>query len=417
MHRQVAIPIARAVSALLLTLPCLAQAATAYTQTNLVATTDSFDAAVIDPTLVNAWGIAIRPAGLGGHFWVTANGTGLSSQWVGDVGSTPLYQDDLRIVTVPGPVQGAGVTPSQPMVAVGTPTGVAFYGGEQHFRITQGNITHSPARFLFATDNGVISAWTERRAANGQMERPHNAVPVIDQSSQGVQFFGLGVDEAGGRIYAANFGANPGMRVFDGQFADITANAGFNNPFAADGYQPFNVQVLGQRAFVTYASWGTPGEENTGEGMGRVAEFGLDGQLIHTWGDGTGLNAPWGLALVPEHFGEFSGHLLVGNFGDGTISAFDPRTRHYAGHLLNEQGEPILIDGLWGLQFGNGASLGESNQLYFAAGPGDETQGLFGQIAVSAVPEPGSQWLGALGIACLFGLGVWRRRTEHHTLT
>lgn len=414
MHHHARRSMAKALATWLLAMPCLAYSSNAYVQTNLVASAAGFDAAAVDATLVNAWGIAIRPAGLGGHFWVTANGTGLSSQWVGDVGSTPLYQDDLRIVTVPGPVLAGGVTPTQPIIAAGTPTGVAFYGGAEHFRITQGSITHNPARFLFATDNGVISAWTERPASNGQMDRPHQAVSVIDRSSAGVQYFGLGVDEAGGRIFAANFGANPGMQVFDSQFADITATAGFDNPFAADGYQPFNVQVLGQSAFVTYALWGTPGEEVTGDGHGRVAEFALDGQLLNILGDGTGLNAPWGLAVAPEGFGAFSGHLLVGNFGDGSIAAFNPVTRRYAGQLLNERGEPIVIEGLWGLQFGNGASLGESDRLYFAAGPADETKGLFGRISASPVPEPGSLWLGAMGLSGLAGLSVWRRRINHH---
>jgi uncharacterized protein (TIGR03118 family) len=365
----------------------------AYQQTNLIATHAAYGAAVVDPTLVNAWGIAIRPAGLGGHFWITANGTGVSSQWVGDVGGLPLYQDDLRVVTVPGPVLGPGVLPSQPQLQPGTPTGVAFNGGSA-FRITQGSIASSPARFLFATDNGVISGWTERRNADGSFDRPHNAVAVIDRSAQGSQFFGIAVDEAGGRLYAADFGATPGLRVYDGGFADISASAGFANPFAA-GYEPFNVQTVGTRVFVTYALWGSAGEEATGDGFGRVAEFAFDGSLVNTWGDGTGLNAPWGVAVAPADFGAFSGHLLVGNFGDGSIAAFDPNTRQFSGWLRDGNGNRIEIDGLWGLQFGNGVSLGEANRLYFAAGPEDETAGLFGHI--SAVPEAGSALLMLLG--------------------
>ena len=396
-----------AIAAALLCIALATPAAAAgnqYAQTNLIATSESYGALHLDPTLINAWGIATRPAGAGGHFWITANGTGLSSQWVGDVGGVPLYQDDLRVVSVPGPVIGPGVTPGQPIVAPGTPTGVAFNGGSQ-FRITQGSIENSPARFLFATDNGVISAWTERANANGTFDRPFNAKSVIDRSADGVQFFGIGVDEVGGRLYAANFGENPGMLVYDGSFNDISAGAGFNNPFGGS-WQPFNVQMVGSSVFVMYAEWGTAGEEVTGDGKGRVAEFATDGSLLHIWGDGTGLNAPWGVARAPADFGVFAGHLLVGNFGNGTIAAFDPTTRAFVDVLRDDDGNPVVIEGLWGLQFGNGASLGESNRLYFAAGPEDETAGLFGSLGVSAVAEPRTALLWAAGL----GVMVLRRR-------
>jgi uncharacterized protein (TIGR03118 family) len=396
---------------LMLALPLLvAQAATAagYKQTNLVASDASYGAAIVDPTLRNAWGIAIRPAGAGGHFWIAANATGLSSQWVGDVAGLPLYQDDLRIVTVPGPVAGAGATPSQPNVLPGTPTGVAFNGGSQ-FRISQGSVVDTPAKFLFATDNGVISGWTERKNGDGSFDRSFTAKTVIDRSASGAQFFGIGVDEVGGRLYAADFGANPGMRVFDGAFADITASAGFANPFGG-GYQPFNVQVLnGNRVFVAYALWGSAGEEEPGAGNGRVAEFATDGTLLHAWGDGTGLDAPWGLAIAPADFGELSGHLLVSNFGDGTIAALHPVTRAFVDYVRDANGQVIAIEGIWGLQFGNGVSLGEANRLYFAAGPEDETAGLFGHLA--AVPEPGTYAMWALGVLGL-AIGVRRRRPQ-----
>ncbi len=378
----------RVMAALVLSFALAATAlANGYVQTNLVANSEAYAPQIVDPTLVNAWGIAIRPAGLGGHFWVTSNGTGVSTQWVGDVAGTPLYQDDLRFVSVPGPVVGPGGTPTQPRIEPGTPTGVAFNAGA-HFRITQGSIAASPARFLFATDNGVISAWTERKNPDGSFDRPHNALAVVDRSADGVQFFGIGVDETLGRLYAANFGANPGLLVYDTAFADITAAGGFENPFG-HGFHPFNVQVLGGSVFVAYALWGTAGEEVTGEGLGRIAEFDRNGRLLHKWGrHGRGLNAPWGVAIAPDGFGKFSGHLLAANFGDGTIAAFDPTTRRFKGYLRDPGGRRIEIPGIWGLQFGNGASLGEATHLYFAAGPEDETAGLFGKLEAAPRARP-----------------------------
>lgn len=373
--------------------------ATPYTQTNLIATDASYGATIVDSTLTNAWGIAIRPAGLGGHFWIAAQGTGISSQWIGDVSGVPLQQDALAVVSVPGP----GATQ-------GTPTGVAFNSGSG-FRITQGDITNTPAKFIFGTDNGILSAWTERRNFDGSFTWPAQALAVVDRSADGVQYFGVGVDGAGGRLYAANFGTNPGMLVYDAQFNDISASSGFVNPFG-QGYQPFNVQVLGTSVFVTYALWDSQGEESTGTSAGRVAEFLTDGRLVRTWGGsadaGQGLNAPWGLAIAPNNFGAFSNHLLVGNFGDGTVAAFDPDSHQFVDLLRDSNGEAIRIEGLWGLQFGNGASLGEDNRLYFAAGPQDETAGLFGYLAASTVPESGS--LALMGAAGL-GLVVSRRRT------
>lgn len=369
-----------------------------YSQTNLVANSAAYAPQIVDPTLINAWGIAIRPAGLGGHFWVGANGTGNSTQWVGDVGGVRLYQDDVRNVSLPGPGGDFG-----------TVTGVAFNGGS-NFSVTQGAIT-APAKFFFGTDNGVISAWTERQISPGVFERPTYATTVIDRSADGTQFFGIGVDSVGGRLYGANFGLNPGMQMYDGSYIDITASfaatALGQNPFLNDGYQPFNTQVLGESLFVAYAKYGTPGEEETGDGFGRMAQYAFDGTLQQVWGaDGGGLNAPWGVAIAPDNFGLFSKHLLVSNFGDGTISAYDPITHRFVDYMRRTDGERIEIEGIWGLQFGNGESLGESNKLYFAAGPEDETAGLFGSLAVAEIAEPSSAMLMLLGL----GLVPWVRR-------
>lgn len=387
-----------------------------YVQTNLVANRPEYSPLILDETFTNAWGIAIRPAGFGGHFWVTGNGSGISYEYVGDVNGTPLYQDDLRVVTVPGPNGEQG-----------TPTGVVF-NASNNLVVTQdhpnGSIT-APGRFLFATDNGVISAWTERRNSNGTFDRPGGALAVIDRSAQGDQYFGLAISPSGDRLYAADFGSSPGIQVFDDSFNDITSSLGFTNPFASRGgvrpgdYTPFNIQTLGapgtESVFVPYArSQEDPdnpgqlfaGEEDAGPGLGRLAEFDLSGNITRVWDDRGLLNAPWGVAYAPDNFGAFSDTLLVSNFGDGTIVAFDPTTYTAIDYLRDTSGNPIVIDGIWGLLFGNGASLGDADSLYFAAGPNEEEDGVFGRLNAVTVPEPSTA--GALGLFLLAFLG--RRR-------
>jgi uncharacterized protein (TIGR03118 family) len=392
--------------------------AAGYVQTNLVASTDAYGASIVDPTFINAWGIAIRPAGLGGHFWVESNGTGTSNQFVGDVGGTPLYSDKLRLVSIPGPVTGG------PAVSVGTPTGVVFNPGNQ-FTITQGSIT-GPAKFLFATDTGTISAWTERQNPDGSYDRQAYANLMVDRSAARDQYFGIAISPANDRIYVANFGQNAGILSFNSSFASAGSPSAFASPFAAAGaarpgdYAPFNIQALtgadGTSLFVAYAKTQADpenlnqilgGEEVHGTGFGRLAQFDTSGGLIQTWDDRGMLNAPWGMAYAPADFGTYSGDLLVGNFGDGTIVAFDPATHTAIDYLRDAQGHILSIDGLWGLQFGNGASLGAANALYFAAGPRDETQGLFGSLVAAPVPEPES-W--AMFMAGLAFLGAMARR-------
>jgi uncharacterized protein (TIGR03118 family) len=385
------------------------------TQTNLVASHVHYNPQILDPSLVNAWGIAIRPAGAGGHFWVTANGAGSSNQFVGDVGGRPIFQDSLAYVTTPGPL---GVQ--------GTPTGVVFNPSSQ-FVITQvpaiGSVNNAPitaaAKFLFATDNGVISAWTERKnsASASGFDWPLVATTVIDDSARGSQFFGIAASKTG-RLYAADFGVTPRLRVWNGAFEEQTA---FAYPFAdSQGTQPgdwvpFNVQVLerngAESVWVTYAKSKAdeqdmnkiyPGEEDAGIGNGRIAEFRPDGTLIRSC-DGSGLfNAPWGVAITPESWGAAANELLVSNFGDGTIARVSLNNCSGIDFLRTFSGDAISIEGIWGLQFGNGASLGELDRLYFAAGPEDETEGVFGYLATAAVPLPSSFFLLVVGLISLF---------------
>lgn len=360
----------------------------------MVANKKKYNPDKVDPYLINAWGLAIRPAGFGGHFWVGNYGNGTSDEYVGDVGKTPLYQDGLKEVGVPGS-----------KVDVAGPTGIVFnqFNG---FVVSQnhpkGRIT-APSKFLFATDSGKISAWTERRNADGTADFPADAITVVDRSKQGSAFFGLALDAAGTKMYAADFGTPAGIRVFNTQFKEITPTNKFLNPWSIPKYRknlitkpglftPFNIQMLtlgGKSSlFVEYIKskplddhpWVVePAEEDAGPGKGRLAEFDFEGNLIARWIDRGFLNAPWGVSVAPTKFGSFNNTLLVANFGDGTIVAFDAKTRRAIDYLRDAKGEPIVIPGIWGMLPGNGASLGEKFRLYFAAGP-DEVDGLFGYV-------------------------------------
>ena len=254
-------------------------------------------------------------------------------------------------MTVPGSSSHAGYNP-------GTPTGVVFNPGQQ-FTITQGSIT-APAKFLFVTDSGTISAWTERKNPDGSFDRPAFAKLMVDRSSADAHYFGLAMGPGNDRIHVANFGPNAGIQSFDGNFAEVSEADAFANPFSASAtpkpgdYAPFNIQALagpdGPSLFVPYAMTqedpAKPGQilaarKSAGAGLGRLAQFDASGTLMHTWDDRGLLNAPWGVAFAPEGFGVYSGKLLVGNFGDGTIVAFDPATHAAIDYLRDAQGSHI----------------------------------------------------------------------------
>ena len=344
--------------------------ANSYKKTVLVANKASYNPQIVEPSLSNAWGLSLRPAGAGGHWWITANSTGKSIEYVGDVNGVPLHQDALKEVAVYNTGKSQG-----------TPTGVVFNTTGPGFVITQTfpdtTTVTAPAKFLFATDTGVLDAWTERVNGDGTKSFPPDCNIVWDKSAAGAAYFGLALSPTNDRVYLADFGTSPKVTVLNDQFQDITADK-FVNPFP--GYAPWNCQTIGNSIFVAYAKQEEAAEELHGAGIGRLAEFDVNGSLIATWNDKGLLNAPWGIVMAPATFGLYAGKLLVGNFGNGLITVFDPATRTAIDYLRGSDGKPLVIDGLWDMKFGNGVSLGQSNALYYAAGPNGETDGVFGRI-------------------------------------
>lgn len=337
-------------------------------QTNLVASTAAYKPQIVEPEMKNAWGIAIRPAGFGGHFWIGAAGTGRSIQYVGDVGDTPLFQDELAIVDTLGPVSGVAFNP-----------GSGFTITQPH---ANGPITAS-TKFFFANLSGTVTAWTERKRADGGFDHPLDSAVVVDGSARGSSFSGVAVAPDADLMYAADFGADAQLRRFDHAFNE---QAPLANPFRpASGKQPggfeaFNVQTLGRSTFVTYGRQVAPDPTRPPPAEGRIAEFDANGQYVARWYGRGFLNYPWGIAPAPDTFGLYAGCMIVGNFGDGTLVAFHPRWRVALDYVRDASGKKVVIDGLWGLQFGNGASLGEADHMYFAAGPEKEKEGLFGKL-------------------------------------
>jgi uncharacterized protein (TIGR03118 family) len=218
----------------------------------------------------------------------------------------------------------------------------------------------------------------------------------VDNSSVSASYTGLasGNNGTSNRLYAANVHSAT-IDVFGPGFTPATTSGHFTDPTLPAGYAPFNIQNLGNILFVTYAQQGI-GRDNvaTGPGQGFVDEYDFNGNLITRLISAGTLNAPWGMAIAPANFGQFSNDLLVGNFGDGHIDAFNPSNGAVLGTLTDLNNNPITISGLWGLTFGNGGSGGLTNTLYFTAGPGNESLGLFGALTT---PEPAS--IGMLGLA------------------
>lgn len=319
----------------------------AFSMTSLVSDAAPIPAAHTDTKLVNGWGVAFNPKGF---VWVANNGSN----------SSTLYD-------------GNGVPQSLVVTTPEAPTGIVF-NGTTDFKLTQGGVTGS-SPFLFATERGMIAAWSPTVS-------PTTAVTVFDGSGGNAVYKGLALASYAGAnyLYAADF-HNMRIDVFNGSFAKVNLPGTFSDPGLPAGYAPFGIQAVGDRIYVAYARRAASGDdEQAGAGLGVVDVFDTSGTLIRQLVSGGALNAPWGLAVAPADFGTFSNMLLVGNFGDGKINAYNPATGAAVGTLSAADGTALVIDGLWGMAFGNGINSQPANTLFFAAGPKDEAHGQYGRI-------------------------------------
>jgi uncharacterized protein (TIGR03118 family) len=235
--------------------------------------------------------------------------------------------------------------------------------------------TLAPAAFIFASEDGKIRAWR-----GGSM-----AALITADLHDAAIYKGLAIAQGPTEplLYAADF-HNGRVDVFDGGWNEVTPASSFTDPELPEGYAPFGIQTIGGRLFVAYAKQDKDAEDEVaGRGRGFVDVYDLAGNLIGRLEGHGQLNAPWGLALAPAGFGRFEGDLLVGNFGDGQINAYaevEPGVFEHRGTLRDTNGEKLAIDGLWALEFGNAGANGAPDQLFFTAGPDDESHGLFGRI-------------------------------------
>ena len=348
-------------------MPQRTHAASGYIQHNLVSDVPLL-ADLTDPNLVNPWGISFTASS---PFWLCDQRTGLSTVYSTAGGAFAISSTVVKVPagggkTTPGPCTGTVVNTS------GSAAAPVF----------------SPASgvngsFLFVTEDGTISG------RNGS-----TAVIKVDNSASGAVYTGLAIfnSASANYIYVANFHTGA-IEVYDGNFNTATLSGSFSDPTVPAGFAPFNIQNLGGKLYVTYAKQdATKTIDVAGVGNGYVAIFDTNGNLIQHLISNGPLNSPWGIQIAPPSFGAFANDLLVGNFEDGMINAFNPSTGQLIGTMQDPSGNPIANPGLWALQFGNGGSGGFATTLFFTAGvsvegSGIQSHGLFAAITTTAPPS------------------------------
>lgn len=334
--------------------------AVTFTQTNLISDVPGL-APRTDPNLVNPWGIAL---GTNGGLWVADNGAGVATTYDGSGQTLPLTSP--LVVTIPTPES----------MGASKPTGVAT-NATSGFVISSGGAS-GPATELFATEDGTIAGW------NSAVDATHAIIAVDNSASEAIyKGLAIGFNASGAFLFATNFHAGT-IDVFDQNFAPVSMPGAFADPNIPAGFAPFGISAINGNLYVTYAMQDADMEDDVpGPGLGFIDIFDTQGHLVERFATQGQLNAPWGLAWAPfQGFDEFNNALFVGNFGDGQVNAFDFDSGAFLGKVRDAAGNPISIEGLWGLQFGL-TIRGGLNTLYFAAGIDDEAHGLFGTLTVN----------------------------------
>lgn len=366
------------VASALCVFPSLAQAnpIDGFAQTNLVSDIPGL-ATFTDANLKNPWGIT---ASATSPYWISDNHTGVSTLYNGLGVASPT------VFTIPSATLGGTGSPT------GTVRNAATTGPGAQFT------GHS---FIFATEDGLIV---------GRLGGATTGDILVNNHAAGAIYKGLALGTVGANsyLYAANFHSGA-IDVIKGTGGAPALTGSFANPTLPAGYSPFNIQQIGGKLYVAYALRDAVTEDEiAGAGLGYVAVFDLQGNLLQNLiSAGGALDAPWGLAIAPHGFRNLGGDLLVGNFGDGTINAFDVVTGAYLGTLSGNTSAPLANDGLWALTFGNGNTGSDPLSLYLTAGLNDEADGLFARIRF--VPEPGTIAFFGSG---LLGLGFARRKPK-----
>jgi len=326
-----------------------------FYRSHVLVSNGAVPADVTDAKLVNPWGVAFNPNAV---VWVSDNGSGVSTLYDGKGAIAPL------VVRIPPASVGDGL---------GHPTGLVF-NSSTDFVVKKGAAS-GPSVFLFAGEDGTISGW------NPDVDLTH-AVKALDHSSAGSIYKGLAIGGDGTThlIYVTDF-HNRRVEVYDAHWMRINRPGAFQDSSIPANFAPFGIQNVNGDIVVTYAKQDSDAEDDVaGPGLGFVDVFDAKGMMVRRLVTRGALNAPWGIAQAPSSFGRFGGALLIGNFGNGVINAYDPYNGQWLGALSDSTGKALHLDGLWGIAFGNGVAGQATNALFYAAGPNDEKDGVYGVI-------------------------------------